>query len=97
MRLRSRLLSAHQGAIAATHQRRRLTGAALLFGLVIAMSTTLALNPFNSRAQVVNAAVSRSRVETLSSDFTSAMIDSAFCVGHFANSALVLNLSATSS
>src|SRR2546428_5294734 len=55
MRLRSRLLSAHQGAIAATHQRGGLTGAALLFGLVIAMSTTLALNPFNSRAQVVNA------------------------------------------
>ncbi len=50
-----------------------------------------------ARTQPDSAAVSRLTSGALSRDFTSSMTDSAFCAGHFANSALPLNLSATSS
>ena len=49
------------------------------------------------RFQGVSAAVSRLRSDSLSIDFTSSMTDSVFSDGHLANSALPLNLSATSS
>ena len=45
----------------------------------------------------VSAAVKGARVDARSSDLTSVMIDSVFDLGHRANSAFVLNLSATSS
>ena len=47
--------------------------------------------------QLVSAGTSLLMSERFSSDFTEAMTDSAFAVGHFANSAQPLNLSATSS
>ena len=48
-------------------------------------------------AQLVKAGVSLLMSERPSSDFTAAMTDSVFAVGHFANSAHPLNLSVTSS
>ena len=48
----SRLFSTGQASIVVNKKRRRLTGVALVIGLVVAMSAALLLNPFDSRAQV---------------------------------------------
>ncbi len=66
-------------------------------GTLTQMALHLPMPAKQRASQAVSAAVRGARLGARSRDFTSVMIDSAFLVGHFANSALALHLSATSS